>query len=77
VIYDDFWQARYPANAPGSLGFDFPALAPTDPGEEPKLLALLVRDYRFPPLVVSAGGRTLTFWQRKTSSCDAGVNAGR
>lgn len=69
VVYDDEWQNRYPANAPGSLGFRFPALAPTDPNEEPKLMRILLRNYRFPPRIVIAGGRTVTFWRRRGRTC--------
>jgi hypothetical protein len=69
VLYDEFWQNRYPAGTPGSLGFIFPALAPTDPTEGPKLLRLLVREYRFPPRVIVAGGRTITLWRRKVPRC--------
>ncbi len=69
VLYDDFWQARYPANAPGSLGYQFPALAPTDPNEEPKLLSILTHMYRFPPVIETAGTRTVTFWKRRAPTC--------
>ena len=66
VLYDDVWNNRYAQIA--SFGTRFPNLAPTDPGEQAALQALLHREYRL-ARDVTLDGRNIQFWRRRQGAC--------
>jgi 4-amino-4-deoxy-L-arabinose transferase-like glycosyltransferase len=67
VLYDDVWNSRYAQIA--SFGPRFPNLAPTDPGEQAALDALLQREYTL-ARDVTLDGRKIQFWRRRPGACD-------